>query len=182
MASRNACKYTDDGRFDDKRNSQFPAFERAILNQATQCLDQWRDSAIETANGLVRVGPFASDSCRQCHGYRSGNAYGSPYNVHQSKPDCSCAECATPARVHLQVDMEQDYVTAAFFRHAIAQRQEHLQQLEDMQQIMDGESHFLLACACAVRMVDCACTKDEGHGVRYVRTCLIYRRRHAAGG
>lgn len=36
--------------------------------------------------------------------------------------------------------MEQDYVTAAFFRHAIAQRQEHLQQLEDMQQIMDGEN------------------------------------------
>lgn len=60
MASRNACKYTDDGRFDDKRNSQFPAFERAILNQATQCLDQWRDSAIETANGLVRVDRRAS--------------------------------------------------------------------------------------------------------------------------
>lgn len=34
--------------------------------------------------------------------------------------------------------MEQDYVTAAFFRHAIAQRQQHIQQLEDMQQIMEG--------------------------------------------
>jgi hypothetical protein len=43
-----------------------------------------------------------------------------------------------------QVDMEQDYVTAAFFRHAIAQRQQHLQQLEDMQQIMDGACHACL--------------------------------------
>lgn len=67
MASRNACKYTDDGRFDDKRNSQFPAFERAILNQATQCLDQWRDSAIETANGLVRGAFCCVTSCWQCH-------------------------------------------------------------------------------------------------------------------
>ena len=44
-----------------------------------------------------------------------------------------------------QVDMEQDYVTAAFFRHAIAQRQQHLQQLEDMQQIMDGVDYCCFA-------------------------------------
>lgn len=55
MASRNAGKYTEDGRFDEKRTSQFPAFERAILNYATQCLDEWRDKAIETANSLVRT-------------------------------------------------------------------------------------------------------------------------------
>lgn len=41
--------------------------------------------------------------------------------------------------------MEQDYVTAAFFRHAIAQRQQHIQQLEDMQQIMDGAAPACLS-------------------------------------
>ena len=50
----------------------------------------------------------------------------------------------SPVCVRSQVDMEQDYVTAAFFRHAIAQRQQHLQQLEDMQQIMDGGHHACL--------------------------------------
>ncbi len=53
MASRNAVKYTEDGRFDEKRSSQFPAFERAILQHATICLDEWRDKAMETANSLV---------------------------------------------------------------------------------------------------------------------------------
>lgn len=66
MASRNACKYADDGRFDDKRSSQFPAFERAILNYATQCLDEWRDKAIETANSLVSVNSQAY-SCINWH-------------------------------------------------------------------------------------------------------------------
>lgn len=54
MASRNAAKYTEDGRIDEKRSSQFPAFERAILQYANTCLDEWRDKCIETANSLVR--------------------------------------------------------------------------------------------------------------------------------
>lgn len=55
MASRNASKYTEDGRFDDRRTSQFPAFERAMLQYANTCLDEWRDKAILTANSLVRA-------------------------------------------------------------------------------------------------------------------------------
>jgi bacterioferritin (cytochrome b1) len=51
-----------------------------------------------------------------------------------------------------QVDMEQDYVTAAFFRHAISQRQQHLQQLEDMQQIMDGAGRACLVVLCALHV------------------------------
>lgn len=53
-ASRMAGKYTDDGRIDDKRTSQFPAFERAILQYANTCLDEWRDKAIDVAKQLVR--------------------------------------------------------------------------------------------------------------------------------
>ncbi len=36
------------------------------------------------------------------------------------------------------VEMERDFVTAAFFRHAVAQRSAHMQQLEQMHDIMDS--------------------------------------------
>ena len=36
------------------------------------------------------------------------------------------------------MEMERDFVTAAFFRHAIAQRSLHMQQLEQMHDIMDS--------------------------------------------
>lgn len=38
-----------------------------------------------------------------------------------------------------QVKMEEDFVTAAFFRHAIAQRSDHMRQLEDLALIEDGK-------------------------------------------
>ena len=43
------------------------------------------------------------------------------------------------------VEMERDFVTAAFFRHAIAQRSLHMQQLEQMHDIMDSEPLRLIA-------------------------------------
>ncbi len=61
-ASRNAQKYTEDGRIDEKRTSQFPAFERAILANANTCLDEWRDKAIDVAKQLVS----AMRSCYPC--------------------------------------------------------------------------------------------------------------------
>lgn len=38
--------------------------------------------------------------------------------------------------------MEEDFVTAAFFRHAIAQRSEHMRQLEDLALIEEGKPAF----------------------------------------
>ncbi len=47
--------------------------------------------------------------------------------------------------------MEQDFVTAAFFRHAIAQRTLHMQQLDDMQQIMEGTHSDMEQIECTPR-------------------------------
>ncbi len=81
MASRNASKYTEDGRFDDRRTSQFPAFERAMLQYATTCLDEWRDKAVLTANSLVRARDATrladkclSAKCTRFHGRHASHA------------------------------------------------------------------------------------------------------------
>ena len=130
MASRNASKYTEDGRFDEKRQPQFPAFERAILTFATTCLDEWREKVQGSQSPKCSVSGQHSDIA--------------PYQYHLLLPTGnpamdSCPFCnAGNATAQSLVDMEQEFVTAAFFRHAIAMRSDHLQQLEDMQQIMDG--------------------------------------------
>jgi hypothetical protein len=43
------------------------------------------------------------------------------------------------ASVSSLVQMEQDFVTAAFFRHAILQRSIHMQQQDQLQDIFDSE-------------------------------------------
>jgi hypothetical protein len=52
------------------------------------------------------------------------------------------------------VEMERDFVTAAFFRHAVAQRSLHMQQLEQMHDIMDSAS--LSRCFCRHPMLCCS--------------------------
>jgi len=47
------------------------------------------------------------------------------------------------------VEMERDFVTAAFFRHAVAQRSAHMQQLEQMHDIMDSAPPSLPFAAAA---------------------------------
>ena len=88
QASQNAGKFTEDGRFDDKKTSQLPMFERAILTAAQRSLDEWKDQSLASVSTLV--------------------------------------------------EMEQDFVTAAFFRHAIAQRSLAMQQQDQMHDIFDS--------------------------------------------
>lgn len=89
QASRNASKYTEDGRFDDKKATQFPALESTILVKATEALEAWREDALAMATQLVQ--------------------------------------------------MEEDYVTAAFFRHAVNERLRQLQYANDaVQQLAEG--------------------------------------------
>lgn len=128
-----AGKYTDDGRIDEKRTSQFPAFERAILQYANTCLDEWRDKAIDVAKQLVRSvrsqwlfsgDEKARDRCFALQWCCRASA------MWQAPMATAC---------DTQVKMEEDFVTAAFFRHAIAQRSDHMRQLEDLALIEDGK-------------------------------------------
>ena len=50
------------------------------------------------------------------------------------------------ASVSTLVAMEQDFVTAAFFRHAVAQRSLAMQQQDQMHDIFDSESPSVVSC------------------------------------
>lgn len=96
QASRKAGKFLDDGTFDDKKTSQLPMFEKAILTAAQRFLEEWKDQALASVSTLVA--------------------------------------------------MEQDFVTAAFFRHAVAQRSLAMQQQDQMHDIFDSESLSTVSC------------------------------------
>lgn len=97
QASRKAGKFSEDGTFDDKKTSQLPMFEKAILTAAQRFLEEWKDQSLASVSTLVA--------------------------------------------------MEQDFVTAAFFRHAIAQRSLAMQQQDQMHDIFDSKPSFLVPCS-----------------------------------
>lgn len=61
-----------------------------------------------------------------------------PYHLNSKEASISISSIIRHVVVFQQVEMEEDFVTAAFFRHAMMQRSDHLRQLEDIQQIEDG--------------------------------------------
>ena len=78
------------------------------------------------------------------------------------------------------VEMERDFVTAAFFRHAVAQRSAHMQQLEQMHDIMDSARASAAAASgsCIRSMdlthtcVDCLCPPDIFHRRRQTESMM----------
>ncbi len=67
----------------------------------------------------------------------------------------------------LQVKMEEDFVTAAFFRHAIAQRSDHMRQLEDVALIEEGALPATRAANAALlqrRAISASAALSSPHG------------------
>ena len=149
QASRNAAKFTEDGRIDDKRTGQLPAFEQAYISVLWQhypsaCLH------LSFRLGFPNVLPLLRNTSKssQLQGdetfltlqglslitfYKQAILAAAQRNLERWKESALSSVAAL-------VEMERDFVTAAFFRHAVAQRSLHMQQLEQMHDIMDSAS------------------------------------------